>query len=112
MHNDGPEQSPVGFYALCHLRGPPSSNCDKFLEDSAAMFETFELIEAGAGRRQQHGIAGLRPRARRVRPPRPASRIAISGTAPSQLRRDLGRRRADQQRRARFVRASGSRSTV
>src|ERR1700722_13476523 len=33
---------------------------DQILEDLAAMFVAFKLVEAGAGGRQQDGIAGLR----------------------------------------------------
>ena len=33
---------------------------DELLEHAATMFIIFKLVEAGAGRREQHDIAGLR----------------------------------------------------
>ena len=32
---------------------------DEFLENAAAVFVAFKLIEAGAGRGQQHDVAGM-----------------------------------------------------
>ena len=60
---DGGEQYPIGLESLRHISrfGLAVGSRDP-LEHLAAMFVAAELVEAGAGRRQQHGIAGLRVR--------------------------------------------------
>ena len=66
------EQPPIGFELARHRLIPPDrgrrglrrmrrEHADQLLEDAAAMLVIFKLIEAGAGRRQQNGVA--RPRA-------------------------------------------------
>ena len=38
---------------------PAAPLVDEFLEDTAAMFVAFELVEAGAGGGEQDGVAGV-----------------------------------------------------
>ena len=52
------------------------------LEFAAAVFEVFELIEAGAGRSKQHGVAGLRARVGLGEQRLQAFRSATMDTAP------------------------------
>ena len=66
-----------------------------FLEHLPAMLVVAKLIEAGAGRSQQHDIAGLAARWPRASRLSPGSRRARSPAAALDLGLDLVRRRAD-----------------
>ncbi len=68
---------------------------DKFLEHAAAVLEIFELVEAGAGGREEHDVAGLRAFKRQRH--RTAERSdAFDGYRTAQLFLDFRRRRSNQ----------------
>src|SRR3984885_13988984 len=74
---------------------------DQILEDLAAMFVAFKLVEAGAGGCQQDGVAGLRVRMGEAHGV--VDRFdALQGNCAVELFSDLAGGRADQQRRAGF----------
>src|SRR5580704_1301160 len=75
---------------------------DELLEDASAVLVIFKLVEARAGGRQQHGVAGLRAPRGCLHGARQRPR-ALHGDDAAKLRFDLVRRAADEQRQARMA---------
>ena len=75
---------------------------DELFEDASALLVILKLVEARAGGRQQNGVAGLRASAGDFHGARQRLR-ALDGNDAGELRFDLVRRAADQQRHARVA---------
>ena len=88
------------------LRSSAQRRCTAATEHLGAVRVVAEHVEAGAGRRQQHGVAGVRAlRGERARPASSVARRPAARRRPARARRGSRRVAADQHHGARVARA-------